>query len=82
MTLRFITQSTFDRAERASGDGVSVFDAVELLVTQSNYQYFSRKYAQEIKNISSKYSIHTAEDTRLLLTLIGRVNPDFSSAID
>jgi hypothetical protein len=82
MTLRYITESSFNRALRDSGDGVSLLSSIETQAAQSNYRYFSRKYTSEIEQVSKKYVAHTPQDTELLLTLISRVNSDFSSSIE
>jgi hypothetical protein len=73
--LRLISDATFAQAESESDNVVL---RVEELVRENNYLVFERKYDREIQAVSKKFPAHTASETKMLLKLVGRVNPDFS----
>lgn len=75
MVLRLISDTTYDQAESESDNVVL---RIEELVRENNYLVFERKYNREIQAVSKKFPTHTASDTKMLLKLVGRVNPDFS----
>ncbi len=75
MVLRLISESTYEKAENEN-DNVVLW--IEELVRENNYLIFERKYNREIQAVSKKFPSHTTSDTKMLLRLVGRVNPDFS----